>query len=217
MKTINTGGVTFVEPVPGGTSEWYYGNSLTHGDLYEAEELFLDGVHIKGNDLFLIHYPDGMLCRPVPQKDGAYFGNPVFLDGSIYILIVDFVRSAIQIFCFHCDSRQTELAVQLPLTSVKDCYNLQLHTAPLSLTRQGSDQVFEIIWPEHVSFAMHPQESFFLRDGDKLYFSKWYEEGEGADYCYREETVIRDLSGTIAEVLPGDVMVMPDGQKWHLV
>lgn len=217
MKTINTGGVTFIELVPGGTSEWYYGNSLTHGDLYEAEELFCDGMHIEGNDLFLIHYPDGELCRPVPKKDGTYFGNPVFLDGSIYVLNVDFAQSAIQIFCFHCDSRQTELAAWLPLDSVKDCYNLQLHTEPLSLTRQGSDNMFEIIWPERVSFEMHPHESFFLRDGEKLYFNKWYEEGEGADYRYWEETVVRGLSGNITEVLPGDVMVLPDGQKWHLV
>ena len=46
MKTISTGGVTFIELVPGGTSEWYYGSSLTHGDLYEAEELFRDDMHI---------------------------------------------------------------------------------------------------------------------------------------------------------------------------
>ena len=87
-----------------------------------------------------------------------------------------------------------------------------------SLTRQGgADNLFEIIWPERVCFEMDPHESFFLRDGEKLYFSKWYEEGEGADYRYWEETVVRSLSGDILGILPGDVMVMPNGEKWHLV
>lgn len=42
-KTIETDGITYIEPVPGATSEWYYGMDYEHGDLYEAEELFKDG------------------------------------------------------------------------------------------------------------------------------------------------------------------------------
>ena len=43
MKTIETNGITFIKPVPDGTSEWYYGISYEHGDLYEAEEIFKNG------------------------------------------------------------------------------------------------------------------------------------------------------------------------------
>ena len=70
MKTISTGGVTFIELVPGGTSEWYYGSSLTHGDLYEAEELFRMGREIEGRKLCLVRYPDGAVFWPAPKTAG---------------------------------------------------------------------------------------------------------------------------------------------------
>lgn len=47
IKTIETDGITYIEPVPGGTSEWYYGIDYEHGGLYEAEELFKDGHVVK--------------------------------------------------------------------------------------------------------------------------------------------------------------------------
>ena len=40
MKTINLDGITYIQPVPGATSEWYYGISYEQGDLYEAEEIY---------------------------------------------------------------------------------------------------------------------------------------------------------------------------------
>lgn len=130
--------------------------------------------------------------EPVPRTPGTYLDAPVFMDGSIYFL------------------------QELPLAAVRDCYNLRLHTAPLCLTRQGGEGAFEIVWPEKVCFAMDPHESFFLRDGDRLYFSKWYEEGDDADYRYWEETVVRDLKGDLVEVLSGDLQVMPNGEVWHI-
>ena len=36
------------------------------------------------------------------------------------------------------------------------------------------------------------------------------------DYKYREETKVRDLNGKVIEILPGDVMQMPDGEMWNL-
>ena len=99
---------------------------------------------------------------------------------------------------------------------MRSCYNLQLHGSPLSLTRQGEEGLFEIIWPERISFKMDPHESFFLREDDRLYFWKWYEEGDGSDYRYWEETVVRSMEGKVLEILPGDVRIMPDGEMWHL-
>ena len=96
-------------------------------------------------------------------------------------------------------------------------YNLSLQTAPLTLTRQCAGKCeFEIIWPERTGFFMDHHDSFFLRDGDRLFFNRWHEEGEGAGYRYWEETVVKDLSGEVIEILPGDVMRMPDGEIWHM-
>ena len=179
--------------------------------------MFRAGEKVEGRDLVIIHYPDGEVCRPVPKTPGCYSEVPVYYDGSIYILNVDFHKGLIQIVRFECSSRNCSVMEELPLDLVKDCYNLHLDTAPLTLTRQrvGTNE-FEIVWPERIRLEMGDHDSFFLRDGEKLYFSRWYEEGDGRDYRYWEETVIRDLSGAEIEVFPGDIRIMPNGEMWHL-
>ena len=216
MKTLDIGGITYIELLHG-TDEWYYGISYEHGDLYEAEEIYKAGYEVEGRKLCLIHYPDGEVFWPEPKQRGIYPAEPVYGNGSIYILSVDFPGSLIRILKFSCVEKTLEPFAELPLDSVKDCYNLSLVTKPLTLTRQcvGTNE-FEIVWPERVSFAMGDHDSFFLRDGDKLYFSRWYEEGEGADYRYWEKTVVRDLTGDVIQEFPGDVRLMPNGELWHL-
>ncbi len=217
IKTIETGGVSNILRVSGATSEWYFGVDYEYGDLYEAEELYKNGNTIKGRKLCLVHYPDGAVYTPLPEKMGNYCEMPVFLDGSIYILNVDFPKGLIQILRFDCARHTIEVHAEIPLSSVKDCYNLSLQVSPLTLTRQSvGDNEFEIVWPEKASFGMGDNESFYLRDGDRLFFSRWNEEGEGADYKYREDTVIKDLKGNVTEVLSGDVILMPNGEIWNV-
>ena len=216
-RTIETGGITFIEPVQGATNEWYYGLDYDHGDLFEAEELFKAGHVVKGRKLCIVHYPDGQVYFPVPKKEGHYSERPVFIDEGIFIIDVDFPNGTIRIVRFDCKSCTIGVHAEIPLSDVKDCYNLHLYIAPLTLTRQCvADNEFEIIWPEKVSFRMDDHDSFFLRDGDRLYFNRWHEEGEGAYYKYSEETIVRDLSGNDIETLPGDVMLMPNGEIWNL-
>ena len=216
MKTLDTHGITYFEKVPSGTEEWYFGISYEHGDLYEAEEVFRAGEPVRGRELCLIHYPDGEIFWPIPKKAGAYSAEPAYYNGNIYLLNVDFLKDQIQILKFDCAERTVSPVETLPLSRIKDCYNLQLNTAPLTLTRQcvGTNE-FEIVWPEQTSFRMGDHDSFFLRDGDRLFFNRWYEEGDGSDYRFWEETVICDLNGNELEVLPGDVRVMPNGELWH--
>ena len=215
MKTIKTNGITYIEALSG-TDEWYFGLDYPQGDLYEAEEIFRSGRPVEGRDLVLIHYPDGEVFRPMAKTPGEYPEVPVYLDGGIYILNVRFEAAGIEILRFDCVTYSVESVAAMPLGSVKDCYNLQLHTSPVTLTRQGEEGTFEIVWPEKSSFDLGEHESFFLRDDEKLYFNKWYEEGDGVDYRYWEETVVRDLNGRLIEVLPGDMRLMPNGELWHL-
>lgn len=217
MKTIRTDGISWLAPVPGGTSEWYCAISRKQGDLYEAEEIVMDGHPLEGNTLALIQYPDGAVYKPVLKKAGTYLETPVFLEGNVYFLQVDFIEKVIRIIRFACDSKHVDVFQEMPLTIVRNCYNLQLHTSPLSLTRQGNENRFEIVWPERTSFVLEPHESFFLRAEDRLFFNKWHEEGEGTDYRYWEETIVRDLTGNLVDVLPGDICVMPNGELWHLL
>ena len=95
---------------------------------------------------------------------------------------------------------------------VRDCYNLMLDTEPLTLVRQGRENDFQVLWPDKGDFTIDNTESFYFRDGDRLIFSKWYE-----DPYYREETVIRAYpTGEVIEEIKGAIVRMPDGQKWML-
>ena len=211
MKEVNAQGITYIEPLVG-CSEWYWGTDYIHGDLYEAEELFRDGHPVSQNKLLLVHDPDGRVVQPVIAQEGQYLGNPVYYDGRIAILMVDFPAGQIIVMQFDRALEHIIERRELPLSTVKDCYNLLLKTAPLMVTRQGSEDTFQIIWPEQVSFTIGERESFWVRSGDKLYFSTWCEEPE-----YREEIIVRKLeTGEIIDRFPGSNMTMPDGRLWVL-
>ena len=101
---------------------------------------------------------------------------------------------------------------EIPLSTVKDCYNLMLETAPLMLARHGMEDSFQLIWPERVSFPVGERESFLLREGGRLYFSTRQDEPE-----YHEEVLVRSMdTGELIERISGALMFMPDGQRWIL-
>ena len=208
MKTIDLNGMTNMEPVRDGTGEWYWSTDYIHGDLYEAEELFRMGHPVQSNRLYLIHYPDGAVYEPVPPETGQYLGYPVYDNGAVALLAVNFVEGVIRILRFKAG--ETCEVERLPLSVVKNCYNLILCANPLSLTRQAGDNTFELVWPEQIRFSIEERETLNFREGDKLYFTVWHEDPD-----YREETVVRDLrDGTILERFPGDIRIMPNGEKW---
>jgi len=129
-------------------------------------------------------------------------------NGSVALLAVNFPEGIIRILRFQ-PGELSEVA-QIPLSAVKDSYNLILHTAPLTLTRTPGDGTFEIVWPEQIRFPIGERETLNFRDGDKLYFTVWYE-----DPIYREETVVRSVQdGTVLDRYPGDIRIMPNGEKW---
>lgn len=131
------------------------------------------------------------------------------------MLDVDFPNGVIRIVRFDSSDHQVSIHTELPLSSVKDCYNLQLRISLLTLSRQSGNEL-DIVWPEKVSLSMEDHDSFFLRDGEKLFFNRWFEKGEGVDYKYWEETIVRDLNGNVIEIFSGDVMQMPNGEMWYL-
>lgn len=210
-KLIDTHGIFHLEPLEGDGS-WYWGSDCTHGDLYEAGELYQDHHALHGSRLVLVHDPDGRVIEPVAPKPGRFFGRPISCGGHIQILLVDFPESQIRILQYEEAADLAVPVVSLPLTAVTDCYNLMLHASPLTLSRQESGGTIQILWPERAEFDIGETEHFFARRGDKLYFCRWHEDPE-----YREEVVVRAFpSGEETEVIPGAWMKMPDGRVWIL-
>lgn len=212
MKRIFTNGIINLEPLQG-SSDWYWGADYASNDLYEAEELFRSGHPIDKNRLILIHRLEGTVYEPVCTKPGQYLGKPVYHNGQIVLLLVDFPKEEIRILIFHAAEGTTEPLEVLPLSMVEDCYNLMLEASPLMLTRSAHDNKFQILWPERRDFAIEDHEFFEFLEGNRLYTSVWYEDPD-----YREEVLVRDYdTGEVLERIPGSLRSMPDGQNWLLV
>ena len=80
------------------------------------------------------------------------------------------------------------------------------------LTRQAHDNKLQILWPEVRTYDILDEESFYLREGDKLYFSAWVESSD-----YQNEVIVRCIhTGEILDRFYGDLILMPDGQRWIL-
>ena len=212
MKRIITNGITNLESLDG-SSEWYWGADYASNDLYEAEELFRSGHAIDKNRLILIQRLEGKVYEPVCTKPGQYLGKPVYYNGQIILLLVDFPKEEIRILIFHEAEGTTEPLAVLPLSIVEDCYNLMLEASPLMLTRSAHDNKFQILWPERRDFSIEDHEFFEFLEGNRLYTSVWYEDPD-----YREEVLVRDYdTGEVLERIPGSLRSMPDGQNWLLV
>ena len=210
LQRIDTGGISFLAPLPG-SREWLWGTDYTSGDLYEAEELYRDGHRIRQNRLILVHWPDGRVAEPIKARAGQYFGRPVWDGEGAVLLLADFPAGELRLLRYEDGPGKVTPLVTLPRAAVEDCYNLMPHLAPLCLTRQTGER-FQLLWPERADFAIHPAESFCFREGERLYFSRWYEDPD-----YREEAVVRRLpDGEIVEQLRGALNVMPDG-SWRLL
>ena len=210
MKTIQLNGNTYIQPVPECNGAWYYAHS-SDGDLYEAQEIFEQCGHIEGDELFLIHAPEGTVYQVCQKQENRACGEPVGHEGKISFITVEFARDLIGIHVFDCADHTCAVTGSLALSSIKDCYNLRLHEHPLTLSRQDHSNTFDIVWPVRHTIAIGPHESFFHREENRLYFGTWYEDPE-----YRTEVIVRDISdGQIIERYPGDIEVMPDGQLWY--
>ncbi|MDO4978015.1 MAG: hypothetical protein Q4E53_12225 [Eubacteriales bacterium] len=210
MKLIETNGIAYIELLAE-NSDWYCGTDYSCGDLYEAEEVYNNEGKFKSNRLIFIHHPDGKLVEPVKLSENQYFGRPTQIDGIIYILLVDFNKQIIQVFTCSDDFQRISVYVELPLSEIKDCYNLLLKGNPLMITRQGSENEFEVIWPEKVSFKIGETESFIFRKNDEWVFSKWIEDPD-----YREEIVVRNTNGEITKTIQGEIFISPTGEVWIL-
>ena len=195
-----------------GTSEWYIGTHFEEDicDLYEAEERIEFRGNFPGNQLFFLHYPDGAVHTPFEIRENVYYEEPKWDNGCFGILEVDFSSETIRLYTY-VPGGKAEILVTLPLSAVKDCYNLKLDVSPWTISRQ-TDDVYEIIWPEKKSFALGKNGGMLYRNGSILYFSRWAEEP-----YYKDRVVTIDIeSGKEIAAEEGSLYRMPDGTLWNV-
>src|SRR5690554_3452533 len=187
-----------------GTNEWYScrEGTVEYCDLYEAQEIFNNDGFFKGMNYHLIHYPDGEVHSPFQLQENVYVDKPVWNDGVLNFLVVDFKKKLIIITEYIPVKKELRVIAELSLSKVEDCYNLMLETSPLMLGRSPHDGYYEIVWPENKRIPIGDTETFLFRDGDHLYFSEWYE-----DPVYRENVIVREIhTGKIIEKSKGYIL-----------
>ena len=195
-----------------GTGEWYYCKiaEQTFCDLYEAEEIVKAGHVFGGMTCVLIHFPSGKVFWPFEKRENVYVDAPVFWENMLYFLEVDFTENRMGIVSFDTNSYEKKVIAELDLDMVEDCYNLMLHVAPILLVRDGNRKVLEVLYPEKKEFEMGSHEDMMFRDGDKVYFSEWWEDPE-----YHERVIVRDWNtGEVIERFEGQMCRMPNGDVW---
>lgn len=159
-----------------------------------------------------LHFASLVYSKDIVAHEGQYFGAPGFENGRLQILMADFPAGKIYVFQYDPTSEQLTLRAELPRSAIKDCYNLMFQQSPLMLVRHSFEKRLQFLWPETAEFEIGNTETFYSREGDDLYFTRWFEDPD-----YREETVIRRWpTGEIVKVIPGTLMELPDGQRWVL-
>lgn len=215
MNVIKIEGLTGCYPEGiEGTTEWYFCKEGKDNfcDLYEAEEIYKVSKIFGGMNCDLIHFPEGTLHSPFKLRENLYVESPIWDNGKIYFLSVDFSMNLIQIHCYFPEERRLESIKELPLDVVEDCYNLRLETTPLMLCRSGNNGFFEIIWPERKKIEIGDRETIIFRHGEDLYFSEWYEDPD-----YHENVIIRDLNtGKVKDKFEGNLLRLPNEVFWRI-
>lgn len=201
-----------------GTSEWYCCKIAANSfcDLYEAEEIVKMGNVYEGMTCVLIHYPDGQVYYPFVAKENVYVDSPVFCDNVLYFIVADFAEKILQVVAFSTENFEQKVVFEISLDEISNCYNLRLDVAPVMLFREDEEHYLEVLWPEKKKFKVNDREVLNFRDGNKMYFSEWFEETE-PDYNYYEQVVVRDWeTGEEIERFNGQLHRMPNGDIWEM-
>ena len=222
MKYIKIEGLQDVYPERiQGTSEWYCCKVATNCfcDLYEAEEIVKAGNVYEGMTCVLIHYPDGQVYYPFVAKENVYVDSPVYCDNVLYFVVADFTEKILQVVAFSTEDFEQKTVFEISLDEIPNCYNLLLGVEPVMLYRlencpENQKTDLEILWPEKKNFKLNKQQTFLFRDGNRVYFSEWFEEEEPY-YNYHEQIVVRDWeTGEEIERFDGQMKRMPNGDIW---
>ncbi|WP_300282938.1 hypothetical protein [Peptacetobacter sp.] len=220
-KTINIKNGGYLESIEG-NPDWYFCKKYNDNflDLFEAEEIIKSGNKFDGNNVYLVHYPDGKVFNLFERRENIYIERPVYSKGKIYFLEVDFNKNTMILNSFKCDDILSsydlnsikKIETEISLSEIEDCYNLLLEIEPIMIVRCPNNGTFEIIYPERKTYKIENEESFVFRDYDDMYFSKWVEEPE-----YKEFIILRDFhTGEKREVYCGDIFRMPNGEIWKI-
>lgn len=201
-----------------GTDKWIYSViGDKHKDLYDVKELKEINESINGNQLVIYSYPEGKSYVPYEIKYGIYYGDIIFIEGSLFILKADFNENKVTIIKYVPDENILEEIYSFDINNL-NLYNLKLGKYPLMLF--SVDTKFVLYYPEKLEINITRRDSFIVRDGDLFYFTRWSEEGideNGSaieNHRYYENVVKFNKDGEFLSCEEGYLCEMPNGEFW---
>ncbi len=208
MKIIELGIVAPIEKLSG-LDNIHYCLTYPLGDLYEAEEVFLNKLEFINNRLIFINEISDQIFEPIITKKYQYIHNVIYENNFIYVLLVDFECSLISIYKISKDFKDVSIEYTQNLKEIKDCYNLYI-TSPLTLVKHNNDNTIDILYPYKNKFTVKENEVFLFRDKDVLYFET-YDKGSNDSVIIKDAyngRIIEKISGVLTKTEKGKIYIL---------
>lgn len=193
-----------------GTKDWYIARNQTY-DAYGALEYIKNGKDYYGDEIFLIHYPDGKIYNPFEKEKNACITNPIINNEIFYFLKTDLIKKVSYIYEYNPIKEDLNLMNEINIGKDNECYNLSLKGMPLTVLQDG-EECLQILWPENKKIYTESNEIFLFRDHDNLYFERWYD-----NMSQNEDTIIRDIkTGEVIKNIKGKLIIMSNNDIWQI-
>lgn len=197
-----------------GTERYAYGLS-DFTDSWELKDWQEHGGY-QGSVLYLYDLQESKVYIPFKKKKNVIYQMPLFSDGMIYFLQVDYDDNKVNLYRVS-PNIAIEKITDLSIDQV-DLYNIGLTGEGVHITSQ--DESFVCYYPEAFEIKLDVNESVICIDDEKIYISAWIEEGVEndeitKDYSYYEKIRVKDKAGNLISEEIGSLTQFPDG-KWRI-
>lgn len=197
-----------------GTERYAYGLS-DFTDSWELKDWQEHGGY-QGSVLYLYDLQESKVYIPFKKKKNVIYQMPLFSDGMIYFLQVDYDDNKVNLYRLSPNTA-IEKITDLSIDEV-NLYNIRLIGEGVHITSQ--DESFVCYYPEAFEIKLETNESVICIDDEKIYISVWIEEGVEndeitKDCTYYEKIRVKDKSGNLISEEIGSLTQFPDG-KWRI-
>lgn len=204
----------FIEEIIGQRKFGYSLNEMMEN--YEGYDI-TKTESIKGNVLTFYELNTGKIFIPFEEKRNILYSGVTYLKGSYYFLRCDFNEQVVYLYRYFPGQRPA-IVTELNMENV-DMYNLRILGEEVHIISQGEQ--FRCYYPEQFSFDLEPPESVIAIEDEKVYLTKWIEEGwedmnerPSEDYRYYEKLIVRDFKGNKISEEVGNLFQNDQGEWW---
>ena len=197
-----------------GTDRYAYALS-DYADAWDLKDYQENGGY-QGSILYLHDLYENKVYLPFEKKRNVIYQTPLFYDGNIYFLQIDYDDQKINLYCFSIN-KELEKVTELSIDEV-NLYNIGLTGEGVHITSQ--DYTFKCYYPEKFEIKIEANESVICIDEDRIYINAWIEEGVvndeiTNDYSYYDKLLVKDKKGNLISEEVGALTKFPDG-KWRI-